>query len=311
VNVRLIEPKDERALWGERYTGAMGDVFDIQDKVTAALVAALQLELAPGERALLAARPTASVAAYDHYLRGIEAHGRRSKAQNLTAKSHFRKAIELDPTFWRAYAGLALTHSREAIDGWTPTPNRSLDLAAQLAEKAASMDSSLPQVHFVTGQVNLFRRQHDKAIEAARRTILVDPNYADGYALLAWTLTYAGRPTDALAALGEAMRLNPRPPASYLEILGEIRFVQGDYRQSAATFQRVLDINPGYTRARMWNAAALARAGLQDKAEWEATELLVASPEFSLSRLKFAFPFKDRRILNKLLDGLREAGLPD
>jgi TolB-like protein/Tfp pilus assembly protein PilF len=311
VNVRLIEPKDERALWGERYTGAMGDVFDIQDKVTAALVAALQLELAPGERALLATRPTASVAAYDHYLRGIEAHGRRSKAQNLTAKSHFRKAIELDPTFWRAYAGLALTHSREAIDGWTPTPNRSLDLAAQLAEKAASMDSSLPQVHFVTGQVNLFRRQHDKAIEAARRTIRVDPNYADGYALLAWTLTYAGRPTDALAALGEAMRLNPRPPASYLEILGEIRFVQGDYRQSAATFQRVLDINPGYTRARMWNAAALARAGLQDKAEWEATELLVASPEFSLSRLKFAFPFRDRRILNKLLDGLREAGLPD
>ncbi len=310
INVQLIEARVDRALWGERYTGLLTDVFDMQDQLASGVIAALQVELAPAERASLANRPTASVAAYDHYLRGLEDHGSRTEAQNLSARGHFEQAIELDPGFARAYAGLALTHSRDAIDGWTATPSRSLEVAAQLADKAARMDPLLPQVHFVTGQVDLFRRRHEQAIAAAQRAIAVDSNYADAYALLAWTLSYAGRPGRALSALEKAMRLNPRPPASYLEILGEIRFVQGRYGESASTFQRVLDINPGYTRARMWNAAALARAGSMDAAAWEATELLVANPNSALARLEFAFPFKDPRTLDTLFDALRDAGLP-
>ena len=311
INVQLIEARVDRALWGERYTGLMKDVFDMQDKLASEVIAALKVELAPAEQASLALRPTASVAAYDHYLRGLEDHGGRTDALNVSARGHFERAIELDPGFARAYAGLALTYSRDAIDGWTATPSLSLELAAQLADKAARMDPSLPQVHFVTGQVDLFRRRHEQAIEAAQRAIVVDPNYADAYALLAWTLNYAGRPGKALSALEKAMRLNPRPPASYLEILGEIRFVQGRYGESASTFQRVLNINPGYARARMWNVAALARADATDAAEWEVAELLVASPDAALTRLEFAFPFKDPRALDTLLDALRSAGLPE
>ena len=260
---------------------------------------------------MLARRPTTSVTAYDHYLRGLEEHGRRSSEQNRSARAHFERAIELDPRFARAYAGLALTHSRDAIDGWTLTPSRSIEQAAEWADRAAAMDPSLPQVHFVSGQVDLFRRRHREAVEATRRAIRVDPNYADAYALSAWILSYAGRPEDALAAMETAMRLNPRPTGSYLEVLGEIRFVQGRYAESADVFRQVLDINPAYTRARMWRAAALALAGEIDQAEWEADELRVLSPDFSLARLEFAFPFRDPRMLQRLLDGLREAGLLD
>jgi TolB-like protein/DNA-binding winged helix-turn-helix (wHTH) protein/Tfp pilus assembly protein PilF len=311
VNVQLIEARDERALWGERYDGAMSDIFEVQDKITAAVIGALEIELAPTEQAVLARRPTASIAAYDHYLRGLEDHGHRTKDQNLSAREHFRRALDLDPSFARAYAGLALTHSRDAIDGWTATPSRSLEQAAALADKAAEMDPSLPQVHFVTGQVDLFRRRHVPAIEAAQRAIRVDPNYADAYALSAWILNYAGRPDKALVSMEMAMRLNPRPTASYLEVLGEIRFTQSRYDESVSIFERVLDINPNYTRARMWIAAALAHAGSRDRAEWEATELLVLSPDFTLTRLEFAFPFKDPLKLDALLDGLRKAGLRD
>jgi TolB-like protein/DNA-binding winged helix-turn-helix (wHTH) protein/Tfp pilus assembly protein PilF len=311
VNVLLMEASAERALWGERYDGAMDDIFEVQDKITAAVILALEIELAPTERAVLARRPTASIAAYDYYLRGLEDHGHRTKEQNLSAREHFRRAIDLDPSFARAYAGLALTHSRDAIDGWTVTPSRSLEQAANLADKAAEMDPSLPQVHFVTGQVDLFRRRHVQAIEAAQRAIQVDPNYADAYALSAWILNYAGRPVKALASMEMAMRLNPRPTASYLEVLGEIRFAQGQYAESVSLFERVLDINPNYTRARMWIAAALAHAGSRDRADWEATELLVLSPDFTLTRLEFAFPFKDPLKLDVLLDGLRKAGLTD
>jgi TolB-like protein/DNA-binding winged helix-turn-helix (wHTH) protein/Tfp pilus assembly protein PilF len=311
VNVQLIGAQDELALWGERYEGNPADLFEVQDQIAADLIAALRVELAPSERDLLARRPTESLAAYDHYLRGLEAHGHRYRDQNLEAMEHFRSAVALDPSFARAYAGLALAYSREAIDGWTPTPSRSLELASELAEKAAAADPTLPQVHFVSGQVALFRRRHGRALEAAQQAIRVDPNYADAYALSAWTLNYAGRPGEAESALTRAMRLNPRPPASYLEILGEIRFVQGRYAESAATFERVLSVNPTYSRARMWGTAALALAGARDQAQWEAIELQAVSPGFSLSRLRFAFPFKDPRALDAVLDGLRKAGLPD
>lgn len=311
INVQIIEAAVERALWGERYDGLIDDIFAVQDRLTEAVTAALKVELSPRERELLAKRPTASVVAYDHYLRGLEEHGGRSQVQNLAARDHFETAIGLDPAFARAYAGLAMTHSRDAIDGWTTTPTRSLAVAEELAKKAVEMDPALPQVHFVTGQVALFQDRHLAAIEATERAVAVNRNYADAYALLAWIMNYAGRPDEAFSALERAMSLNPRPPASYLEILGEIRFVQGRFDDAALTFQRVLSVNPGYTRARMWNAAALASAGLMEEAEWEAAELLAESPGFALNRLESAFPFKDPRMLDSVLDGLRKAGLPE
>jgi TolB-like protein/DNA-binding winged helix-turn-helix (wHTH) protein/Tfp pilus assembly protein PilF len=311
INVRLIEARGRHTLWGERYVGELSDIFVMQDRITAAVVAALEIELAPAEQQWLTSRSTASIAAYDAYLRGMDAHGRRNEAQNLIARRHFNEAVALDPEFARAYAGLALTYSREAIDGWTFNPSNSLDKAAHYADKAAGMDSSLPQVYFITGQIRLFQRRHAEAIAAAKRAIEVNPNYADAFALLAWTLNYAGLPEKAVLALNMAMRLNPRPPASYLEILGEIYFVQGRYTDSANTFQNVLEINPAYLRARLWNAAALVRAGSGDLAEWEINEALVASPHLALARLEFAFPFKDPRLQETVLSALRHASLPD
>lgn len=311
INVNLFQARSGRALWGQRYVGGLDQVFEIQDRITAAVAAALEVELAPAEQQRVASRPTTSIEAYDAYLRGFEAHGRRSESQNLLARRYFEEAVALDPEFARAHAGLALTYSREAIDGWTPEPFRSLMLAAQHAETAAEMDSSLPQVHFVAGQVRLFQRSHSEAVAAAERAIDIDPNYADAFALLAWTLNYAGWPAKAMSALNMAMRLNPRPPASYLEILGEIYFVQRRYEDSASTFQQVLDINPAYLRARLWNAAALVRAGSSELAAWEIDEALIESPHLTMARLAFAFPFKDPRTEEMALDALRAAGLRD
>jgi len=310
INVRLIEAWGGRALWGERYVGGLDDLFTMQDQIVTAVVTALEIELAPDEQKQLASRSTASIAAYDAYLRGLEAHGGRSEAQNLIARRHFDEAVLLDAQFAGALVGLALTYSREAIDGWTSSPSKSLESAAQYAERAADMNSSLPQVHFVTGQIRLFQGWHAEAVKAAERAIEINPNYADAFALLAWTLNYAGRPEKGILALNMAMRLNPRPPASYLEILGEIYFAQGRYKDSADAFQSVLDTNPAYMRARLWNAAALVRAGSRDLAEWEIEEALVASPQLALTRLAFAFPFKDTRLQDAVLSALRSAGLP-
>lgn len=311
VNAQLIDAVSEQALWAERYDTELSDVFKLQDQVATSLVAALRIELSPGERDIFSRYPTANVQAYDLFLRGLEEYGHRTPDSNRSALAHFERALELDPDFARAVAGLALVHSRDAVDGWTTTPHASLDRALELADIAAELNPAIPQVHFVAGQVALFREQHAEAIEAARRAIQFSPNYADAYALLAWILNYAGQPDEALAVLETAMRLNPVIPASYSEILGEIRFSEGNYTDALVEFERALQINPTHMRARMWLVTTLAQTGSLDEARWQAVELTLLNPDFSLARLQYAFPFIDQSVRDRMLDGLRQAGLPE
>lgn len=309
VNAQLVEAGSERALWAERYDSELSAVFKLQDQVATSLVAALRVELSQNERDIFSSHPTASVQAYDLFLRGLEEYGHRTTESNNSAREHFEQAIAIAPDFARAVIGLALVHSREAIDGWTTTPNHSLDRARELVGIATDLNPAIPQVHFVAGQVALFGGQHKEAIEATRRAIHYSPNYADAYALLAWALNYAGQPDEALTVLDNAMRLNPIIPASYSEILGEIRFSQGHYADALAEFERALLINPVHMRARMWLVTTLVQSDSLDEAQWQAEELMQLNPDFTLKQLQYAFPFLDQTVRDKLLDGLRQAGL--
>ena len=124
-------------------------------------------------------------------------------------------------------------------------------------------------------------------------------------ALKAWLLNYTGETEQAMLTINEALSINPSPSGSYFEVLGEIQFVQKQYHKSAETFEKVLERNPNYMRARMWLAAALAFSGDIEQAKWEAIELQVLNPNFSLSRLAFALPFKDPLKLEVVLRRVR------
>ena len=122
-------------------------------------------------------------------------------------------------------------------------------------------------------------------------------------------MNYAGRPHESLAVMETAMRLNPVIPASYSEVLGEIYFIQGSYSEAIAAFERALLINPSYMRVRMWLTATLVQAGSLDEAQWQAEVLTLLNPDFSLARLQYAFPFRDQPVRDRVLQGLRQAGL--
>ena len=309
VNVQLIEAETERTLWAEKYEGEMRDVFKFQDRIASALVSALRIRLAPGESEIFSRYPTTNVAAYDLFLRGQEEYGHRSRESNRSAREYFEQAIALDPEFARATASLALVHSRDAFDGWTDSPERSLARAAEYAEAAARINPTIPQIHFVAGQVALFRKEHGNAIAAAERAIEYAPNYADGYAFLAWALNYTGRQAEAEKALQVAMRLNPISPAAYHDTQGEIRFIKGQYDKAIEAFNTALQINPTHMRARMWLIATLVQSGNLEESQWQVDELLLTHPDFSLSRLDHAFPFKDPSIRQQLMQNLKQAGL--
>lgn len=311
INVRLLAPDSGQTLWAERFAGEAERLFRIQDEVVQGIARVLPVQLELPGRTGVRSGATDSIAAYDEFLRGRERYGRLTPEDNRTARDHFERALAMDPGFARAYAGLALTWTRLAIDGWTDDAQSALEKALGYAERAASIDPSVPQSHFVRAQVALFRGQHVAAAAAINKAIELDPNYADAYALLAWILHYAGRPDQADPMLAEALRRNPRSSASYREIAGEIAFATRRYQHAAQQFEAALDRNPAHTRARLWLAATLVKLGHQEDAAWEVHELLTLNPEFSLSRLPLAFPLKDPQQHEALMDALAHLGLPE
>lgn len=311
INVRLVEAERGQTLWAERFVGTTSGLFQIQDDVVTGIARGLPLQLALPRRPAKRSGATNSIAAYDEFLRGRERYGRLTPEDNRAAKQHFEQAIALDSGFARAHAGLALAWSRLAIDGWTDDANGALSKAIESADRAASIDPSIPQIHFVRAQVELFRGRHERAADAASTATELDPNYADAYALLAWILHYAGRPDQAEPALDEARRRNPRSNASYREIAGEIAFATGRYDEAAKEFAAALERNPAHTRARLWLAATLSKLGRSEDAAWEVQELLTLNPDFSRSRLLLAFPLKDPHQRDALIDALAQLGLPE
>jgi TolB-like protein/DNA-binding winged helix-turn-helix (wHTH) protein len=310
INVRLLEAERGQTLWAERFVGETRRLFQIQDDVVESIARVLPMRLALPEHVRERRSVIESIAAYDEFLRGRERYGRLTPEDNRMAQPHFEGAIVLDPGFARARAGLALTWSRLAIDGWTEDPQDALSRAARFAEEAAEIDPSLPQVHFVRAQVELFRGRHANAAEAVNAAIDLDPNYADAYALQAWILHYAGRPDHAESALQEALKRNPRASAPYHEIAGEIHFAAGRYADAARAFEEALERNPAHARARLWMAATLLKLGRDDDAAWEVRELLAINPELSLSRLLLAFPLKNPEQRAALIEALGTLGLP-
>lgn len=309
LNVRLIDSHDGHTLWAERYDRRLTDVFRIQDELTAQIVSALQVELAPDDQRRLARNYEASVAAYDALLQGNDHYGRRSFQDNELAKDHYQRAIELDPGFARAYAALALAYSRDAVDGWRPGARGSMERAAALVDQAMKLDPKVPQIYFVHSQIALYRGDLAGAVRQAEQAIALSPGYADAYAMLALVLHYAGRPAEGLDEIERAVRLNPTLPSIYRLVRGVLHYSLGDYPRAITDLEPAIPMNPTYQMLRLWLTAAYAGSGRIEEAQWEAAELMALNPSFTLEHVKTVFPIRDPAYRERLIADLRKAGL--
>jgi len=310
ISAQLIEVASGKHIWAERYDRELSEVFAIQDEVTTKIVDALEVNLTDRENLNLKRPYTTSVEAYDEFLKGRREFSRFSQAGNIASRTFFQKAIQLDPAFADAYAFLAWTYVRGVSFGWYDDPDDSLRSASELARKALSLEQTKSIVYVVVGLVELYQRNHSVAVEALEKSIELNPNHADSYAMLAFILVYAGFPEKCEALIATGMRLNPHHSYMYFNVLGQSLFLMGRYDRAVEVFAKAAARNPEDVQVLTWMAASKARAGRREDAQWDISELLAQDGSITIETIAKRLPFKNPEHRDRVADGLREAGLP-
>ena len=309
ITAQLVDATSGHQLWAERYDRLFTDIFVLQEEIRRKIIVHLAVRLTDVEQERLAREYTSNPEAYDFLLRGWEHFNRQTKEANAQARQMFEKAIELDPAYAEAYVGLSWTYWLEWTFLWSPNP-QTLEQAFALAQKARALDDSLAQAHILSGRLYLWKKQHEQAVAEAERAIALAPNFAEGYAELGFILNWAGRPEEAIGLVEKAQRLDSRNPSFYYPLtLGQSYRLTGRYEEAIAAYQRTLQLNPNLPGPHAFLAVIYNELGREKEARAEVAEVLRLSPYFSLEVVRERFPFKDPAELERVLDGLRKAGL--
>lgn len=309
VNVMLIDNQSHQNLWAEQYDREITAVFEVQDDITAKIVSTLSIKLTEEEKKRVAQRYTISIEAYDQFLRGQALYTQHSSNENQLAREHLRRAIQIDPNFARAYSTLALTYVDEYRYQWPSSTEQPLQKTLSLAKKAVAIDDTLPQAHWALAYAQLHLHRYELAIEAIRPALSVNPNYADGYAILALIYIYQGEPAQGLKMIRQAMRLNPNYPAQYISVMGQAHYYLGDFDIAALALRDAIDKNFSLLTAHIMLTATLSKSGLLEEASWSAAQLHTIAPQFNLQDVARIFPLKESERLNDIIVQLRKSGL--
>ena len=247
VTAQLTNASDGLALWSDTYEREMKDVFQVQDDIAGSIASALRVALAPtpnGRKGLPAGTApagTEDLVAYDLYLRGRYFWHQRGNDALHRAAEYFGQAIDRDPTFARAYAGLADALGLMPIYGSTPADS-ALPLARKAAEKALSLDSTLAEAHTTLGLILKSTGEWEPAAMEFRRGLALDSNYATGHQWYSEVLIITGRVREAVAELERARDLEPLSPVINAE-LGYTLGLAGRYQEGILAGQRAVELD--------------------------------------------------------------------
>jgi TolB-like protein/DNA-binding SARP family transcriptional activator len=315
ISGQLIDASTGAHLWADRFDGALAEVFDLQDKVAISVVGAITVRLEEAEIERAKRKPTESLDAYDHYLRGLALADQFAKEANDEALRLFNKAIERDPDFALAYARAAWCYAYRRVNGWMVDHARETAEAGRLARQAVHLGrddaDALSYGGFVLGYVV---GDVEDGIAFVDRALVLNPNLAFAWGASACMKTWFGEPDTAIKHASIAMRLSPLDPRTWAweHYTASGHFCAGRYDAAAAWEKRVLRDQPNFGGGVRVAVASNALLGRTIEAQKFMAQLRQLDPALRLSNLvEIMPPFRRPEDRAKYVEGLRKAGLPE
>jgi len=316
ITAQLIDATTGAHLWADRFDGALEDIFDLQDSVTASVVGSIAPKLEQAEIERARRKPTERLDAYDNYLRGLASLNQypSDREANSDALRLFSRAIELDQDFAAAHGMAAWCYVWRKANGWMTDRVQEIAEAERLARRAVALGKD--------DAVALARGGHALAFVVADldagaafidRALVINPNLAVGWYLSGWARTFLGEPELAIEHLARAMRLNPLDPLTFAAQTGcaHAHFFAGRYGEASSWAQMALSDQPNFMTSNRIAAASYALAGQLEEARRTMIRLRELDPALRVSNLKDQIPLRRGDDLSRYEEGLRRAGLPE
>ncbi|MDP6346587.1 MAG: BTAD domain-containing putative transcriptional regulator [Alphaproteobacteria bacterium] len=313
ITAQLVDALAGKHVWAERYDRELKNVFAVQDEITRAIAGAITPEFLSAEIHRVHRKDDRNLDAWDSMMHAYWLLTRFDKEDNAKARHYARKAMDLDPTSARALALYAVSHVMDSIYDWGPSRQISLREARRAAERAAALDDHDSLTARVLGLVNLYGKRLDDAAHYFRRAIDLDPNEAENHAMLGAALGYAGDFEAAQRLVEHALHLSPRDiyRQSWFNILGLVAAVSGKFDQAIEWARRATQANPAFPGPHRTLAACYGILGRDKEARAAMAELRRLLPAASVGYFREQLPIADAAALERYLEGLRQAGLPD
>src|SRR5215469_10928410 len=266
VNAELVDAREHKQLWGEQYNRKFADIVSIQQEIATAISGNLRVRLASEEKTRVKKSSATNPEAYQLYLKG-RFHANQATAAGLTKSiEYFQHAIDRDPGFALAYAGLA--ESYNALGGWWIylAPAETLPKAKAAAMKALELDDMLAEAHAALATAEWFYDWNWSSAEwEFRRAIELNPNSAISHAQYCGCLLMRARFDESLAECQRAQELDPLSPGIASQ-LGYVHLLTRRYNESIAQFQKALELYPNAAGIRAELAWAYAMMGMYPQA---------------------------------------------
>ena len=313
ITAQLIDAVSGVHLWADRFDGATEDIFDLQDQVTTSVVGAITPTVERAEIGRAVLKPTESLDAYDHYMRGIASQYQWTNEATSEALRHYYKAIELDPKFASAYALATSCLSWRKMNGWTTDPAQEITETKRLAERATQLGQDDAEVLCYSGGALAFVvGEIEEGIALIDRALRLNPNLKDAWLTSGLLRMLLGDWNMVIDHFARAMRLSPFEPTLFMMLTGTAAgyFFTGRYDEAATWAAKSIGENSKYMTAWWTAAASNALLGRQEQAQDALARLRQLDPAIRLANFKYPVPLRPLD-LARMKDGLRKAGLPE
>jgi adenylate cyclase len=324
ITGQLVEAATGTHLWADRFEGTLEDVFDLQDRMTASVVTAIEPNVRAAEIQRAQRKPAANLQAYDLLLRALQHLYGRTQGGSAEAMRLLQQAVAIDPSYALGLAYLADCQWRTIIRSLIDPGDQTVAEMVPLVQSALALDPNDPEVLAIAGEITVrFGGDLSGGMALLDRSLELNPNNAAALTTAAGFQAFSGDTAAAISLLDRAARHNP-PNWNYsvgwnygLFVGYAITyFVAGEYERAVEWSARALQELPHSTVALRYRAASLGQLGRLEEGREVVQHLLAVFPNFTIARYRRHLElyvnnvFRTPCVTDALCEGLRQCGAP-
>jgi len=312
VAAQLVDCETGHHVWAETFDRQLTDLFDLQDELTRKIAAVVTPEVERAEYRRLSARRPQNLDAWHLVQRGTAELDEYTKEGNVRARGLFLQALELDPVYSRALAGVALSYNRDLMLGHASSREETAGNALKYARKAVALDRSDSFAHSILGMAYIWSGQQEDARLSFQRSVELNPSHGYARASLGNALDLMGQSAEGIAMMEDGIRLNPDAPnmRHIYTFLARALINAQRYEDAVEWARRGTNSDPGNPNAQYLLAAGLAHLGRIKEAGVALGRCERIQPGFVAARVNWR-PYKDSGRNEHILDGIRKARSQD